>query len=78
MRFLFSIIALAVLAGCASREMATLNRGVTADDKEVTARNLASCREQANAARLSADSPPYSRFVDECMKKGGVVEQTTR
>jgi hypothetical protein len=80
MRLLFFIACLdaVLLGGCMAHDTAALNRGVTADDKEVTARNLAACRTQAEAAKLSAQSSSYSRYIDECMRKGGVVEQTTR
>jgi hypothetical protein len=58
----------------AARDSKIVHEGITADDKEVTARNLTSCKQQAEAARMSADSPPYSRFVEECMQKAGVVQ----
>jgi hypothetical protein len=73
MRWLFA--ATCLLAGCATSHDAVVQRGSTADDKEVTARNLVACKEQAKAAKLSPDSPSYGRSVDECMRKGGVVNK---
>jgi hypothetical protein len=78
MRFLVPALVGALLGGCMTHDTAVLKRGVTADDKEVTARNLAACRTQAEAAKFSSDSPSYTRYVDECMQKGGVVEQSAR
>jgi hypothetical protein len=78
MRILVMGLLVTLFGGCMAHDTASLKRGVTADDKEVTARNLAACRSQAEAAKFSANSQSYTRYVEECMQKGGVVEQSAR
>ena len=58
-------------------DAAVIAKAPTADAQEVTARNLASCKAQAQAAKLSDENPGFGRFVDECMKKenGGLVSR---
>jgi hypothetical protein len=61
------------LYGCAASDKAILDRGATADDKEVTARNLAACKAQAEAAKLSAESASYTGYMNDCLRKAAVV-----
>ncbi len=69
----FAVLAVLLLGACMQSQTAVVNRGNTSDDKEVTARNLAQCKKLAEAAKLSVDSPSYSRTVEDCVRKQGVV-----
>ncbi len=74
MKMRFAVFGVVLLAACMQSETAVVSRGNTSDDKEVTARNLAECKKLAESNKLSAESASYSAYIDECLRKHGVVQ----